>query len=139
MQSEEQKIIKLIKSEDIENQNLGNLAMHSKITNENALYWYLATEPFKENITDDNLKKIELHLGFSSKKYALEQLDKIIEKMQKNVPHALTINLFFAKYNDYLWGIIANQWTKEDRIKTKKQIDALNYGKRFNTEPEQDL
>lgn len=139
MHSEEQKIIKLIQSEDLENQNLGNLAMHSKINSKNALYWYLATESCKVNLTDDNLKKLELHLGFNSKKFALEQLDKIIENMQKGKPHAPTINLFFAKYNDYLYGIIAHQWTKEDRKETKKQIHTLNYGTRFNTEPEQDL
>jgi hypothetical protein len=139
MQSKEQKILKLLKSEDQENQNLGNLTLQSYINKDNALYFYLATDSIKEKLDAKSIDLITTHAGLNAKQFALENLSKIMETMQQNKPHLLTINLFFAQYNDYLYGILSMAWSKSDRVETRKQINALEHGKRFNPKLEQDL
>jgi len=126
MLSKELRIVKLIESEDPEANNLGNLSMHSSINKDNAIYFYLLTDVHKSKLSKDVIEKLSNTLKFNSKNHALEKLPQIIEYMQKNKPHAKAINLFFSKYNDYLYGIISHEWEKTDRIETRKLITTLN-------------
>ncbi len=129
MQSKEQKIIKLINSEDEENQNLGNLLMLSAINKDNALYWYLTIDQYRKKITNDVIELLTNTLGFDCSQYSLEQINVITRHIKTSTPDAPTINLFFKLYNEYVYSMISAQWPIEKQFNIKGQILVLNNGK----------
>lgn len=128
MQSQEKKIIKLLKSNDPENHKLGQLALLSVIDASNVIYWYITLEPLKAHIKQDvDLhKKISEILGWPSNLPAMECLAKMLTHIQVNCPSPSSIEKFFAYYNDYLFGLMSHTWTPEIRKSIKLQIPQLN-------------
>jgi hypothetical protein len=122
MQSEEQKILKLIKSEDPENITLGNAALYQKLTKENAMYWYMTLDN-SDIVTNVTRDKITEYIGFNSKSNVVEHVADIVKYMQDNKSNALVVNKFFQMYNNYLLGLITHTWTKDERIKLKKELN----------------
>jgi hypothetical protein len=128
MQSQEKKIKRLLDSKDPENHKLGQLAIISCLNKDNVLYWYLDLEVKKGLMKFDeelNSKMSEL-LGWSSLKPTIECLAKMISFIQENCPSKLSIEKFFAYYNNYLYGLMSHTWTSDVRKSIKSQIPQLN-------------
>ena len=95
MQSEEQKILRLIRSLDEENKNLGQLALLKNLKESNVIFWYLELETIRTELLSDVKTKMTELLGWSVEKLALENLDKIMSFIQSKEPNPLVINKFF--------------------------------------------
>lgn len=127
MQSQEKKIIKLLKSEDTENHKLGQLSVLSLLDKDNIVYWYLTLDSFTDISSDAELhKKMTKLLGWPSYRPAMESLAKIVNYIAANRPSPLSIEKFFAYYSEYLYSLMSNDWTTEERKSIKSQIPQLN-------------
>ena len=131
MQSQEKKINKLLESNDPENHKLGQLTLLSILDKRNVLYWYLTLEPLKSSIkaNEDLDKKISELLTWPSYTPGIECLAKMVTFIQVNHPSHLSIEKFFAYYNEYLYSLLSHTWTTEIRKSTKSQIPQLNVSK----------
>ena len=138
MQSEEQKILRLIRSLDEENKNLGQLALLKNLKESNVIFWYLELETIRTELLSDVKTKMTELLGWSVEKLALENLDKIMSFIQSKEPSPLVINKFFNYYNQYLYSLLSQSWQTQIKSEIKNQIHALN-GEQFSTESIQDL
>ena len=138
MQSEEQKILRLIRSLDEENKNLGQLALLKNLKESNVIFWYLELETIRTELLSDVKTKMTELLGWSVEKLALENLDKIMSFIQSKEPSPLVINKFFNYYNQYLYSLLSQSWHTQIKSEIKNQIHALN-GEQFSTESIQDL
>jgi hypothetical protein len=128
MHSQEKKIKRLLDSEDPENHNLAQLSLITLLKQENVLYWYLTMEPIKDKIKVDKdlyTKMTEL-LGWNAIKPALENLSQMVSFIQVNYPSALSVEKFFAYYNEYLYSLMSHSWTTDARKSLKLQIPQLN-------------
>lgn len=127
MQLQEKKIKRLLKSEDAENHKLGQLALLSILNKDNVVYWYLTLDSFTDINLDAELhKKMTELLGWTSYRPAMESLAKIVNYIAANHPSPLSIEKFFAYYSEYLYSLMSNDWTTEERKSIKSQIPQLN-------------
>jgi hypothetical protein len=128
MHSQEKKIKRLLDSEDPENHNLAQLSLITLLKKENVLYWYLTMEPIKDKIKVDKdlyVKMTDL-LGWNAMKPSMEFLAKMVSFIQQNYPSPLSIEKFFAYYNEYLYSLMSHSWTTDARLSLKSQIPQLN-------------
>jgi hypothetical protein len=128
MQSQDKKILRLIKSEDLENRKLGELTLLASLNIENVLYWYITLDKLKECISLNNDVDVKLTalLGWKSNKPAIESLAKMVEFIQDHQVSVSSIQTFFDYYNEYLFSLMSNKWGTQHRIAIKSQITQLN-------------
>lgn len=123
MQSQNQKIIQLIKSNDKENVKLGELTLLKVLNKNNALFWYLELEPIMQTIHADIAINIVELLQWPLYKPAMENIQNIIDHMSKNPPNVDTLEKFFNYYNQYLFGIISATWDKDKVSYNKNNLN----------------
>jgi hypothetical protein len=128
MQSQDKKILRLIKSEDLENRKLGELTLLASLNIENVLYWYITLDKLKECISLNNDVDVKLTalLGWKSNKPAIESLAKMVEFIQDHQVSVSSVQAFFDYYNEYLFSLMSNRWGTQHRIAIKSQITQLN-------------
>jgi hypothetical protein len=128
MQSQDKKILRLIKSEDLENRKLGELTLLASLNIENVLYWYITLDKLKERISLNNDVDVKLTalLGWKSNKPAIESLAKMVEFIQDHQVSVSSVQTFFDYYNEYLFSLMSNRWDTQHRIAIKSQITQLN-------------
>lgn len=138
MQLEKQKLINLLYSKDIDNVQLGLLALTTKLNSSNVLYWYIALESVSKYITPELKSKMNDLLGWDTDKPPMEHMEDMVTYMQSKKADADSVSKFFEYYNNYLFNLISYKWRTIDRINIKEQIPALNVSE-FTAKPNKDL
>jgi len=140
MQLQEKKILKLIESNDEQNNKLGQLALVSILNNQNVIHWYIILDSIKDKkkINDDLSNKMNELLDWSFNKKAIESMALMLEFIQKGDSSIESIEKYFTFYNNYLFSLMSHSWPTEKRKSIKLQIPLLN-ARRLTTESHKDL
>ena len=138
MQSKDQKIYKLILSEDDDARQLGQQALLGHLSKENVIYWYILLEKYRDILNTSLTLKISEILEWPSESLPLENLSKIVRFMQVGEPNAESVLKFTQYYNDYLLNLIMQPWTVEKRKECLNQINQINDNK-SSTKSNKDL
>lgn len=119
------KILRLLSSEDIENQKLAQLLLTNMLTKENVMFWYIALELYATEDTGLSNKMTDLLEWHPSTKPVEKYVD-IVNFMRVNKSDAKSINKFIEHYNNYLYHTISSTWDTERRIEIQSQITSIN-------------
>lgn len=132
------KTLKLLNSEDQENNVLAQLIIQNLLTKENVIFWYIALEKYQFFNSDLTVKLTTL-LGWPASSHPIEKYVDIIKFMQDNEPDAKSVFKFMEHYNEYLYSTITSNWTRDQRILIKSQIENENYRDRLSKQSNKDL
>jgi len=132
------KILRLLNSEDQENNVLAQLIIQNLLTKENVIFWYIALEKYQFFNSDLTVKLNKL-LGWPISSHPIEKYKDIIKFMQDNEPDAKSVLKFMEHYNEYLYSTITSNWTRDQRILIKSQIENENYIHRLSKRSNKDL
>lgn len=132
------KTLKLLSSEDQENNVLAQLIIQNLLTKENVIFWYIALEKYQFFNSDLTVKLTTL-LGWPASSHTIEKYVDIIKFMQDNEPDAKSVFKFMEHYNEYLYSTITSNWTRDQRILIKSQIENENYRDRLSKQSNKNL
>ena len=121
-----QKIIRLLKSEDPEQKRLGELTLIKKANKANMPYWYIKLEPLINNLSSETIQYLESICPWSTSQPVINRMAELVTHISLNPCEAYVIETFFTYYNNYVFGMMTDTWDHEKRQEVLKQITALH-------------